>query len=158
MSKIFCPFFNTLITTDKKIRESTKIVSTKVKYLISAVLIILGVMMLVQHQPGENAEPSVELPDPAPLSVPVDLQFLGDRVEELDMKEESNEPKILPLMVVTTKVCPPCVNNMDDYANLLKNDPLFFEPTLLFVDEDERQVERFLLTSAIDIPFEILAK
>ncbi|MCG2588203.1 hypothetical protein [Rhodohalobacter sulfatireducens] len=130
--------------------------STKVKYLISVVLILLGVVMLVLLQPAETIEPSVELPDSVSLSVPVDLQFLGDRMEELVMKQKSNEPKILPLMVVTTKICPPCVNNMDDYANLLKNDPLFFEPTLVFVDVEKTAAERFVATTDLDITFKLI--
>jgi hypothetical protein len=139
--------------------EAGKSLSSRIKYLISALLIIAGALILFLSNYNKQSEASVELPDPIiPLSVSVDLKFLDYRLEELSTSQYANESKILPLMVVTTEICPPCVNNIDDYAELLTDHPRFFEPTLVFVDEEEPRVERFLLASAIEIPFEVLVK
>ncbi|NBC02707.1 MAG: hypothetical protein GVY20_03285 [Bacteroidetes bacterium] len=45
---------------------------------------------------------------------------------------------------------------MDDYANLLKNDPQFFEPTMVFVDVEKSDAERFVATTDLDIPFKLI--
>lgn len=114
--------------------------------------------MLVKNQTEKTViESPVELQAAiAPLSVPLNLDFLEDRMAELDKKQNSNEPKILPLLVVTTKICPPCIFNMDDYAKLLNDHPMFFEPTIVFVEVEKSAAERFVTTTDLDIPFKLI--
>lgn len=112
--------------------------------------------MLLKSQSDRNGiEPVLISETIAPISVPVDLQLLGNRINELKLNQDSDRQKILPLLVITTKVCPPCVNNVADYAELLNDHPLFFEPTLLFIDVEESSAERFIAITDLDIAFEV---
>lgn len=132
-----------------------------IKYIISGILLVLGLGMLVHSYrmkaPEEPVQLETQTQSEQTLSLPVRFDAFEERIQNLRAAQDSEE-KILPLMVVTPKVCPPCVNNIDDYAELLGENPLFFELTLVFVDEERTAAERFVATSKLGLPFERLSR
>lgn len=88
------------------------------------------------------------------------------RIAEIDLKafddllstdKSSHKKKILSFIVLTTDACPSCLNNVSEYAQLIKQNEYFFEPVLIFVDEEKPLVERFVQTRGLDIPLKLLS-
>jgi hypothetical protein len=127
----------------------------KLKYSISIVFFVAGIGILgygfYSHPTHYHENQLTGL-----INEPVDLQIFGERITRLTEGNPSNQPVILPIMLLTTKACTPCINNVTDYAQLLKVDPLFFDLTLIFADEEKSAAERFVVTSNLDISFEVI--
>jgi hypothetical protein len=95
--------------------------------------------------------------DPAgSINLPVNLNAFEEHIANLNLPVNPDETNILPFFALNVKVCPPCVNNVVEYAEMLKESDLFFEPILVFADEEDSVVERFMATTGLDMPFEIL--
>lgn len=95
--------------------------------------------------------------DPAgSIDLPVNLDTFEEHIANLKLPVNTDEMNILPFFALNVKVCPPCVNNVVEYAELLKENDLFFEPILVFADEEASVVERFVATTGLNMSFEIL--
>ena len=130
-----------------------------IKYIASIILIFTGIaIMVVHHSNNRNVDPLSFFEDkeadsvvPDTINAPVDVGPFQDRVNNL-IVENPDQAKILPIIIATTKTCPPCSDNIVEYADLIRQHHLFFEPTLMFVDEQADLVERFLLVNDLQLP------
>jgi hypothetical protein len=131
--------------------------STAIKYTIGTVLIILSLAMLFRNHSFQQKESMILNGDPAgSINLPVNLDTFEEHIANLNLPVNTDETNILPFLALNVKVCPPCVNNVVEYAELLKESDQFFEPILVFADKEDSVVKRFMATNGLDMPYEIL--
>ncbi len=119
----------------------------KVKYLLSIVLIFSGVVLIYLSY-ATTVEESDATYDPLGVNhISFDFSFLPD-----ELLTEKN-PGILPVLLLATHVCSPCLNNVVEYAELFADHDVYNDVILLFTEGDDKRVERFLITSDIGLPY-----
>lgn len=131
-----------------------------IKYALSFVLVSAGILILIFYSdkeksfPVSNSDEEIENSDmnSETIKVSIDIRKFDDRITTLTKVNQGKE-KILPFIFITSKTCPPCSDNIVEYSELLNDHDLYFEPTLVFVDEESFKVERFLYVNDMHIPY-----
>lgn len=125
------------------------------KLVLLVVVIALSVLAydLINTQ-EVDVDPENDISFADPIIVPVDLDRLEQKITF--SSSEINEGKILPIVSLSTNSCPPCVNNIIDFYHLTADHDTFLDIVLVFSNEDEESVERFLKIRSIDIPYMIM--
>lgn len=84
-------------------------------------------------------------------------------IDDSDFKhifgEIENTPnnKIHPVIILTTEACYLCLNNVLEFSDLLKSDSTFADPIIVFLKENDREVEKFIKLTELDIPYKIVS-
>lgn len=131
-----------------------------IKYALSFVLVSAGILILIFYSdkeksfPVSNSDEEIENSDmnSETIKVSIDIRKFDDRITTLT-KENQGQEKIIPFIFITSKTCPPCSDNIVEYSELLNDHNLYFQPTLVFVDEESFNVDRFLYVNDLQIPY-----
>jgi len=124
------------------------------KYIASTLFLVAGIFMIIYVGIRPDSTPA-QLP---PLSseediISADLSFLFDDDSALN---QDNDNAILPVMFLTTNSCSFCVNNIVDFADLIRKNDHFQNLLFLFDNENESTINRFMTTSAIEFPYKVI--
>lgn len=102
----------------------------------------------------ESTESSRPIISTGRFNVPIDTDVWNEVTDTLSTFEEAEKnSKVVPLVVLTPNVCPSCVSNITDYTELFRKDSLFVEPVVLFIDRRPEEVERFVITTGLELPY-----
>lgn len=130
--------------------------NSSIKFFTGIVLIGAGLLMLLNNQRGDEPGQQFEEDSLLAANISVDLNPLRKRINSMADEYATDIERILPLIVLKAEACAPCIDNVAEYSALMEESDLFFKPTVIFLDEEKYKVERFLLTSKLDLPFVIL--
>ncbi len=72
----------------------------------------------------------------------------------LDVKA-NNKSKITPLVILSTKDCFFCINNISEFNDLIKKQEEFDRLIAVFVDEESQEVKNFVEVTELDISFRV---
>lgn len=127
-----------------------------IKYSVSAILLILSAVLLINHNFGKPEPSSIQGID-SRYSTNVNIEHYN---LEYIFREtgKASFRKIHPVIILTTEACYLCLNNVAEFSDLLKNDSSFAELILLFVDEDDTEIDKFIRLTELDIPFATISK
>lgn len=114
------------------------------KYILSLLLIVGAVHMLFSVDETDDLD-EFEMSYVGKIQVPFTL------VDAHTRREFWENDKITPLILLNTRVCTPCLNNVADYAEIFSKDEKYGIPLLVFLDEDENQINRFVVTTGLDL-------
>ena len=138
-----------------------------IKYSFSIIMVAAGIAIWAFHNgsskgtsvlpPMEGGNIENDVMYSGVINEVVDLGLFQDRVNDLKAVNPEQE-KILPIVILTTKSCPPCLNNVAEFADLLIKNERFYNPLLLVWNENETTVQRFLAVSSLELPFEVAKK
>jgi len=127
----------------------------KVKYIISFVFISAGLFLMTYHSIYKSNKIEVN-EDFKDLYHKVDITVLNDKIDPEYLNKNTGNKQILPLLVLKTKTCALCINNVAEYIELFKENNTLINPISIFLDEKEQEVERFLFTRDLDLPHVVL--
>ncbi|GEM_PF-6655837 len=134
-----------------------------IKYTFSFILVTAGILILIFYSDRRQSFPISIIKEDLEnseinsdsINISIDIQELNERIIALT-KAKLGQERILPFMLITSKTCPPCSDNIVEYSELLNDHDLFFEPTLVFVDEESVNVDRFLYVNDLQVPHVML--
>lgn len=122
-----------------------------VKYSVSLILLILSVILFFNHNLGEpDLLSNQEIENNYATYVGIDNSDVEHIFGKIDKIPAS---KIHPVIILTTSACYLCLNNVSEFSDLLKNDSTFADPVLVFLDENDRDVDKFIKLTELDIPY-----
>ena len=131
--------------------------SDRIKYIIAASLVVISIGMIVVNR-IEKPEPIAALapqPEFENVSVNPDSILSNEEVHFQGNVPDFENADVLALFVVSAKVCPPCINEITDYAGLLQNSMMpqvSIKPLLLVVEPDTNVASRFIKIINMPIP------
>ncbi len=128
-----------------------------IKYYKTVLVVLAIVVSVLVYGLFDKQNLDIDQEEASPVgwvTIPFDLSQIEEKINYAI--SENGQGKILPIMILKTSSCPPCINNVIDYFHLISEDETFLDMVLLFTNDSEKNVERFLTTREIDIPFVIL--
>jgi hypothetical protein len=125
--------------------------SNSVKY-IASLFLLTGAIGLYVFKGWSNGSDGSEIPDDPAQSFMIEESFdfedLLSGINEL----QTSDSTIIPVMILSPTACVPCINNVADYRDIIAQHEGFSDLTLLFVNEDDTAVNRFIVTTSLAIP------
>lgn len=115
--------------------------STFSKYMLSVALLVAGLALLLSSMDRESSD-SPAFSDIAWITGEVEIPLSLPSGERTKQIEESLG--IQPLFFLETTVCTSCLNNVHDYESMFSERQRFFTPLVIFFEENESAVKRFL--------------
>lgn len=128
--------------------------SNSVKYIASLFLLIgaIGLYVFKGWSDGSDGSDGSDIPDDPAQSFMIEESFdfedLLSGIEELQTTDQA----VIPVMILSPTACVPCINNVADYRDIIEQHEGFSDLTLLFINEDETAVNRFIVTTSLAIP------
>jgi hypothetical protein len=126
--------------------------SNSVKY-IASLFLLTGAIGLYVFKGWSNGSDGSEIPDDPAQSFMIEESFdfedLLSGINEL----QTSDSTIIPVMILSPTACVPCINNVADYRDLVNKEDFFHELTLVFINEDDTAVNRFIMTTSLSVPY-----
>lgn len=126
--------------------------SNSVKY-IASLFLLTGAIGLYVFKGWSDGSDGFDIPnDPAQsfmIEESFDFEDLLSGIEELQTTDQA----VIPVMILSPTACVPCINNVADYRDLVNKDDFFHELTLVFINEDDSAVNRFIMTTSLSVPY-----
>lgn len=121
--------------------------------MAGAAVVLLVLTGLRWLQPEPISGPTL----PERFSQPIDLaSLLSDDTFSYDrIPNGIEEADVVALFVLNAEVCPPCLSEVADYREPLRElaaDGITIEPVALVFEEDDAQAERFVRASDLPMP------
>jgi len=133
--------------------------SPRFKDAATLILLVSGVALLGITYLGQSAEPpAVPLPEPeSPRPMFLDVEALLSEESFVFNKsvQSLSDADILAVFVLHADVCPPCINEVVEYAELLRErqDSLRIELVALVLNADSVKAARFV--KIVDLPMPV---
>ncbi len=126
--------------------------STSFKYILSIVLLIAsGIMIFMPTSLKISAHKKRINNNDIPTQ-----NNLSTFLETLDFDVKNNTAKILPVIFLNTGDCFICINNVFEFDTLIEKDTDYGRLVAVFIDEEEKQVQRFLNVLELNVFFRIM--
>jgi hypothetical protein len=126
--------------------------SNSVKYIASLILLTGAFVLYVFKGWSDGYGGSDILDEPTQSFVieeSFDFEDLLSGIEELQTTDQA----VIPVMILSPTACVPCINNVADYRDLVNKEDFFHELTLVFINEDDSAVNRFVITTSLSVPY-----
>ncbi|WP_390299990.1 hypothetical protein [Gracilimonas halophila] len=125
-----------------------------IKYSLSTILLVLSVVLFYNYNFGE---PDLSADQQIGMSYATHVNIDDSDFEHIFWEiDKVSANKIYPVIILTTAACYLCLNNVVEFSELLKNDTTFAEPILVFFEENDIEVNKFIRLTELDIPYKNL--
>lgn len=112
-----------------------------------------GAIVLFVFKGWGDGSGGYDIPDDPAQSLIIEESFDFEKlllgIEELHATDKA----IIPVMILSPTACVPCINNVADYRDLVNKEDFFHELTLVFINEDDTAVNRFVMTTSLSVPY-----
>ncbi|MDR9417751.1 hypothetical protein [Gracilimonas sp.] len=128
--------------------------SDRIKYSVSTILLILSVIIYFSYNfKGTNIPSDQDSGNNFTTSISIVNSDIEKLFEKID---PDSSGKINPVIILTIEACYLCLNNVTEFSDLLRKDSTFTDPILLFIDENDNEVNKFIRLTELNIPYKNL--
>ncbi len=69
---------------------------------------------------------------------------------------KNSQKKIQPIILLQPTACAACLNNLEDFKNLLREREEFNDGVILFMNYEKKVINHFMITTELDFSYEII--
>ncbi|MCH2449983.1 MAG: hypothetical protein MK198_07530 [Gracilimonas sp.] len=127
--------------------------SNSVKYIISILLIAISLSLLTYD--SWNFSTAIHGEDTLFEQSKTGIVDIPLPLNEIEIIKNSQK-KIQPIILLRPTACATCLNNLEDFKNLLKEREEFNDGVILFMNYERNAINHFMITTELDFSYEII--
>lgn len=127
------------------------------KYILGAFLLLLSIYFILNSNLTSGEQKLINSEYTTAPAVPgfsesIDLSHFQNYIDTID-----SDKQILSFAILSTNVCPTCITNLIELDEIISsNEEVISRPILIFIDEEEKKVDRLVNVTDLNLDYLIV--